>query len=58
MSALSGSVTLLIVVAASPLFAEGTKLVSEGILQGVLVIGGTVSMLIMLPALRRLQPRG
>jgi hypothetical protein len=58
MSALSGSITLLIVLAATPLFAEGTKLVSEGIQQGFLVIGGTVSMLIMLPALRRLRPRG
>jgi hypothetical protein len=58
MSALSASILLLIVFAASPLFAGGTKLVSEGILQGVLVIGGAVSTLIMVPALRRLQPRG
>ena len=58
MSALSASVVFLIVFAASPLFAEGTKLVTEGILQGFLLIGGVVSTLILLPAVRRLQPRG
>ena len=58
MSALSASVLLLIVFATSPLFAEGTKLVSEGILTGILVVGGIVGMFIMVPALRRLQPRG
>jgi hypothetical protein len=58
MSALSASILLLIVFATSPLFAEGTKLVSEGILTGILVVGGIVGMFIMVPALRRLQPRG
>jgi hypothetical protein len=58
MTALSGIVVVLIIAAATPFFPGMSRLGFAVTLEGVGAAGGIVSTLIMLPALRRLQPRG
>jgi hypothetical protein len=58
MTALSGIVVVLIIAAATPFFPGLSRLGFAVILECVGAVGGIVSTLIMLPALRRLQPRG
>jgi hypothetical protein len=58
MTALSGSIVVLILFAVTPFFPGLSRLGFAVILECAGAVGGIVSTLIMVPALRRLQPRG